>query len=244
VLWALNFKKSMSSKQTNQLKAAIFTVSLLFCQYLFAQTESLPILPQQDSTHLKKYNLFDDLSGTLIREPGESWLFGAESPALQNSLPEFDFNKKNRLKTFSFSQNKFESVLPELGSVEYFHNQFRWKVHEKMTVDFGAGIVMQNTIMNSDILNYQLSFSAVLEYSFNDWLSAYFYGQYLTRPLTQPPDYFDPFIHNNPLFMQSEFGTGLKAKYKNKYIDFRIFSIYGSEYNGVKPVHSKIRIGF
>ena len=140
--------------------------------------------------------------------------------------------------------NKIESLLPGLGSYSQYTNQFRWNAGKKITVDFGAGLVMQNTVFDPFIPNYQISFRAALEYSFNDWLSAYLYGQYITQPLNKPDDYFDPVMHNNPLFIQSEIGTGVKAGFKKTNVDFQINSIYDGKFKGMTPINSKIKIGF
>lgn len=234
----------MPLKQTIPKKAAIVIVHLLFCHLLFAQTENQYNTIKQEPVRLKKYGLFDNSlnfqSGYFI----EPTYFNSTFPAFENYNPASIFHKNSPTANFSYSQNKIESIMPGLGSYSHYTNQFRWNVGKKTALDFGAGLVMQNTIIDPFIPNYQISFRAVFEYTLNDWLSAYFYGQYITKPFNKPDDYFDPFMHNNPLFIQSEIGAGMKAGFKKTNIDFQINSIYDTKFGGMTPVNSKIRIGF
>jgi hypothetical protein len=236
----------MASKQIRHQKAVIFIFQLLFCQFLFAQSEPQVLMPEQDSIPFKKYTLFDNLSGVQLLYPGEYRFSNPQNSAFRNIQPEFEFGKESLSQPFSISQKKFESVLPGLGSIEHFSNQFRWNAGKRVAVDFGAGLVLQNTVMNPDILNYQVSFRAAIEYSFNDWLSAYIYGQYITKPINKPDDYFDPFMHSNPLFLQNEIGAGVKANFKKTYIGFEVYSLPGQEFKSdwLKPTNSRITIGF
>lgn len=238
--------KLMVSKQVTQQKAFLVFIFLMFYQILFAQTEIQPLLAQQDSVQLKKFRLFDDLSVFPVPGMGENWFFSPASPALNNLQSDFDFGKKQPPKTISVAQNKIETVLPNLGSIEHFTNQFRWKAGNRVAVDFGAGLALQNTIMNPIVPNYQLSFRASVEYSFNDWLSAYLYGQYITKPLNQADDYLDPFMHNNPLFLQNEIGAGMKANFNKTHIGFEIYSMPCQEFKSplLRPSNSRITIGF
>lgn len=236
----------MVSKQVTQQKTFLVFIFLMFYQILFAQTEIQPLHNEQDSIRLKKYNLFDDLSVIPASKLGENWFFSPAFPALNNVQSGLDFGKKQPPKVISVAQNKFETVLPNLGSIEHFTNQFRWNAGNRVAVDFSAGLAIQNTIMNPLVPNYQFSFRASVEYSFNDWLSAYFYGQYITKPINKPDDYFDPFMHNNPLFLQNEIGSGMKANFNKSHIGFEIYSMPGQEFKSVrlKPTNSRITIGF
>jgi hypothetical protein len=234
----------MSLKQNIPLKAAILIVPLLFCHLLYAQTEAQNKTKEQEPVRLKKYNLLDN---SLNFQPGyfaEPPYFNSPFPAFENYNPASFFNKNAPVANFSFSQNKFESIMPGFGSITHYTNQIRWNAGKKTALDFGAGLAMQNTIIDPFIPNYQISFRAALEYTFNDWLSAYFYGQYITKPINKPDDYFDPFMHNNPLYIQSEIGAGVKAGFKKTNIDFQINSIYDTKIGGMTPVNSKIKIGF
>ncbi len=233
----------MNLEYAIQKKILIIIIQLLICQHLYAQTEYKLFLPIQDTIQFEKHNHYESLQSlpTISRVA-----FGQ----INDLYPEYRYNKrifdsgKNHQETFSFSQTKFLTDLPDLGFVEHFENKLQWNPGNKTHIDYGAGLAIQNTFMNPYIPNYQLSLAASFKYSFNDWLTAYIYGQYLSRPLNKPDDYFDPFMYNNPTFLQNEVGAGFNARYKNTNIDLQIFSIYGAEYQDVKPVHSKIRIGF
>ena len=236
----------MASKQIMHLKAVIFIFQLLLCQILFAQSENRVLMPEQDSIQFKKYTLFDNLSGFHPSYQGENRFFSPQNPAFGNVQTEFDFGRESPSKIFSISQSKFETVLPGLGSIEHFASQFRWNAGNRVTVEFGAGLALQNTIMNPNIPNYQLSLRAAIEYSFNDWLSAYIYGQYITKPINKPDDYFDPFMHSNPLFLQNEIGAGVKANFNKAYIGIEIYSMPGQKFKSplFRPTNSRITIGF
>jgi hypothetical protein len=234
----------MSLKQIIPIKAAIVIIQLLFCHLLFAQTENQNITKEQEPVRFKKYNLLDN---SLNYQPGyfaEPNYFNSSFPVFENYNPASFYNKNAPTASFSFSQNKFESIMPGLGSIAHYTNQLRWNAGKKTTLDFGAGLAMQNTVFDPFIPNFQISFRAALEYTFNDWLSAYFYGQYVTKPINKPQNYFDPFMHNNPLFIQPEIGAGMKAGFKKTNIDFQINSIFDTEFGGMTPVNSKIKIGF
>jgi hypothetical protein len=180
-------------------------------------------------------------------QPGyfiEPTFINSPFPAFENYNPTSFFQNNATTSKFSFSQNKIESIMPGLGSYAHYTNQFHWTTGKKAALDFGAGLVMQNTSIDPFIPNYQISFRAVFEYTLNDWLSAYFFGQYITKPFNKPDDYFDPLMHNNPLFIKSEIGAGMKAGFKKTNIDFQINSIYDTKIEGMTPVNSKIRIEF
>jgi len=51
-------------------------------------------------------------------------------------------------------------------------------------------------------------------------------------------------MHNNPLFIQPEIGAGVKGGIKKTNVDFQINSIYDTNFGGMAPVNSKIKIGF
>lgn len=236
----------MTPKKFKQRMVIILVALLCFNQFLLAQTETKLSLAQQDSIQLKKFGLFDDLSVFPVPDTRNTWIFSPETPGFKNLQYGFEFNQKRPPKSFSVSQSKFETTMPGLGSIEHFTNQFRWNAGDKLVVDFGAGLAIQNTVLNPLYPNYQLSFRASIEYSFNDWLSAYLYGQYITKPLNKPNDYFDPLLYNNPLFLQNEIGAGMKANFNKTHIGFEIYSMPGQEFKSVRlrPTNSRITIGF
>jgi hypothetical protein len=234
----------MTLKQTIQKIAAIVIVHLLFCHLIFAQTENQNNTIKQEPIRLKKYGLFDNSLNSQSGYVVDPLNFNSPFSAFENYNFAPFFHKNAPIANFSITQNKFESIMSGLGSITHYTNQLQWKAGKKTTFDFGAGLAIQNSIIDPIIPNYQISFRAALEYSFNDWLSGYFYGQYITKPLNKPADYSDPLMHNNPMFIQSEIGAGVKAGFKKTNIDFQINSIYDSKYGGLTPVNSKIKIGF
>jgi hypothetical protein len=240
----LEFKSvTVELRSNNYFITGILAFELLFCQMLVAQPESRLIFLKQDSIRLMRYTLYDNIT-----------VFPLYDSEASLQLRPFNFNynyfqplyklDKDPNTAFSFSQSRFVSELTGLGSVEHYSNQISWNAGSKTKIELGAGLAIQNTIMNLFVPNYQLSFKGVFEYSFNDWISVYLYGQYLTAPINKPDNYFDPFMHNNTLFLQNEVGAGINTTYKKSRIDLHIFSIYGSDFKEVTPVHSKIRIGF
>jgi len=234
----------MSLKQIIPIKAALVIIHFLFCHLLFAQTENQNITKEQEPLRLKKYNLLDN---SLNFQPGnfaEPSYFNSLFTAFENYNSASLFHKNTSNYNFSISQNKFESIMPGLGSITHYTNQLIWSAGKRTAFEFGAGLAMQNTVIDPFIPNYQISFRAAMEYSFNDWLSGYFYGQYVTKPINKPDDYFDPILHNNPLFIQSEIGAGVKAGFKRTNVDFQINSKFDSKFGGMTPVNSKIKIAF
>ena len=234
----------MSLKQTIPKKTAIFIIQVLFCHLIFAQTEYQNNTLKQEPVRFKKYSLLDNSLNFQSEYFVESTYLNSPFPAFENYNSATFIHKNTSNNNFSISQNKFESIMPGLGSITHYTNQIRWNAGKKTTLDFGAGLAMQNTVFDPFIPNYQFSFRAALEYSFNDWLSGYFYGQYVTKPINKPDDYFDPFMHNNPMFIQSEIGAGVKAGFKRTNVDFQINSIYDTKSGGMTPVNSKIKIAF
>lgn len=150
-------------------------------------------------------------------------------------------------KNISFSQNKTENIFPNLGVYQHFNNSFNYTINDKIIVYFGIGLVKQNTILTSNYPNYQFSFHTSVEYAITNWLSAYIAGQYLTPPINKSKDFFDPFIYRNPLFLQTEIGSGIKAKYKNIKADIGVKVITSTQFKQSSPIgtmNSKVTIGF
>lgn len=114
----------------------------------------------------------------------------------------------------------------------------------KFTYQFGVGLAMQNSILSTNDLNYQLTFDAIIEYSFSQRISGYIYGQILSNPLNNPGGNFDPFIFNNPLFLQNELGVGVKTHLKNSTLDFKLFHVYWHQNNKFSQSQSNFRIIF
>ena len=153
----------MSLNQTIPIKAANVIIHLLFCHLLFAQTEYQNTIKEQEPLRLKKYNLLDN---SLNYQPGyfaEPSDFNPSFPAFENYNPNLFFKKYSPAASFSFSQNKFGSIMPGLRSITHYTNNLRWNAGKKTTLDFGAGLAMQNTIFDPFVPNFQISFRAALD---------------------------------------------------------------------------------
>ncbi len=232
-------------KSIRRMVIICFTL-LWYSHLLFAQTEVLPLHYELDSIRLKKYHLNDNLSNLPLPGMVENRFFNTASSEINNLQYVYQFRNKQLPKTFLISFNESKTVLPGLGTIEHFTNQLRWHPGRNFTIDFKSGLAIQNTIMNPYVPNYQLSFRASVEYFFNDWLSAYLYAQYISKPLNRSATYFDPFMSNNPLFLQNEVGAGLKANFNKTHIGLEVYSMPGQDFKSVrlKPANSRITIGF
>lgn len=230
----------MNLKTTILLKLIVaFNISI-FCNAVNGQTEKSGI-PENAKDSLKRYLLFN-VSPVFQPYFKNSYELDLVGPFSRNTqLPQL-FGTKNRINSFSFGQKKSESVLTGLGSYQHFTNHLNIK-RKKFAFDFGIGFANQNTVLMSQSI-YQFSFRASAEYKLASWISGYLYGQYISKPINRPADFFDPFMHRNPLFLQPEIGAGLKTNFKKVNADFQIFSIYGTELDNISPVNSRLRIGF
>ena len=234
----------MAINQTLSVKVALVIVFILFKHLLFAQSELQNKNPESETYRLKKYNLSDYSMNFQNRYFEEQLYFKSSFPSLVNNSSPFFYQKNTTLSNFSFSINKFEATMPGLGSVTHYTSLIRWNAGKKTNFEFGAGLANQNTVFDPFVANYQFSFKAAAEYSFNHRLSTYLYGQYVTQPINKHDNYFDPLIYNNPFFIQSEIGAGVKAGFKKTNVDFKINSIYDKTSGGMTPVNSKIQIEF
>lgn len=145
-----------------------------------------------------------------------------------------------------FSQTKNEFEIPSLGFSHQFNNTFTYTDKNKITASAGIGFVHQNSILNTYMPNYQLSFKAYFEYELTDWLKAYFYGQYVTRSLTVDNKFIDPLMLWNPIFVKTEMGAGLQAKYKNIKLDVGMKKTFNTQVRNfnVQSMDSKLILGF
>ncbi|MFW6371785.1 MAG: hypothetical protein ACOC10_11345 [Bacteroidota bacterium] len=235
------------AQKKSMLRMVLICVTLLWYNHpLFAQTEIQPLHFEQDSIRLKKYNLDDDLSFFLFSGAGENRFFDRTTPEINNYQFVYQFKKKQLPKTILVTNNNLKTFLPGLGSIEHFTTQFRWYTGKNVTIDFRTGLAIQNTIMNPYMPNYQLSFRASVEYDINNWLTTYLYAQFISNPLNRADAYFDPFMSNNPLFLQNEIGGGLKANFNNKHIGLEVYSMPEHNFKSIRlnPTNSRIVIGF
>jgi hypothetical protein len=165
----------------------------------------------------------------------------------------YDFEKRNqtyflkpadRINNFIFNQYKTENEFPGLGNSQLFNNQAMWDLGNNFRLGLETGLAIQNTTFDPFVPKYQLSFGFTIDYAINNRLSAYLFGRYITSPLNKPADYFDPFMYNNSLFLQSVTGAGLKSNIKNKFIDFQIMSGYDPHMKMMNNFNSKLKIKF
>lgn len=142
---------------------------------------------------------------------------------------------------------------PQLGSYEQYLTEFRVAPTSRTRFLFEAGVVKQSMYGGTasanqlEKPNYQLDFAAYLEHDFNAWLSYYMYGQYISPSLTND-NFVGPPPEVSDLFKQTEYGTGLKAKYKNLKADVGVKKTHPlnpGKFNPVKSAfRSKVTIGF
>lgn len=221
-----------------------FSILSLYCNCLQAQTENIISLDEKDSLKLKGselFNKFQFLSQPNIRTNlnYNSFLNGFEK---RNHI--LFLNPTNSIKNFTFNQQKTELELSGLGNSQCYNNELLWDIGKKFTLGLEAGLAIQNTIINPLVPNYQFSFGFTINYAINNRLNAYLFGHYFSSPLNKPDDYFDPFMYNNALFLQSGTGTGLKSNIKNTFIDFQIMSGYDHQLKIMNNMNSKLQIKF
>lgn len=214
----------------------------LFYQNIHAQTDNLfkPVLPESDT--LRGYNLLEVIPDTEIIHFMDLSKFGSENLSKRDHQVFYDFNEPFFTNRLSFNQIKSSSELTGLGYYEHFVNNFGFE-KDKFTFDLGFGLASQTTLLMTTPV-YQTTFSASVKYAVTRWLNAYLYGQYVTKPFNKSNDYFDPFLHNNPLFLQSEIGGGLKTNFKKVNADLKIYSIYQNSSKKFSPVNSVFSIEF
>lgn len=146
-----------------------------------------------------------------------------------------------------FEQSKIDLQLPNLGEYHHYKNTFKYVPNDKLSFGFGLGLLQQNTLLSGYQEIYRFTFHSSVEYELTKWLSAYFYGQYVSNPLNSSASLFDPLQYMNPLFVQTEVGGGLKAKYKNIEAGVGMKAIYDTQFhqsNPIKSMDTKISIGF
>lgn len=229
------------------LKSIVFAFYLFVVNQVVAQTTDTTKFSGQTSDDKTRIN--PELYSPILQ------------PKLFNQkefiIPTLNFNKNNPLffkpeqtrylNRISFTQNKELNLFPNLGGYEHFNNNFNYNIGNSATINLGLGFLKQNSILNSYQPNYQFSFYTSLEYALNEWLSTYFYGQYITPAINNTNPKLDPLIQMNPIFFQTEMGGGLRAKYKNIKTDVGMKNIYDTQFNQSNPVQfmdTKVTIGF
>lgn len=221
-------------------KTGIFVLHIFICFSIFAQNEEVIKLKNNEIFVPQKLNL-QPFSTDFQRNysdvlPSQNYF------APTNKL--FMSKENNSLTRISFNQNKIEDYSPGLGSYEFFNNSLNYRINNNTLIEMGLGLARQNSILYAAKPNYQIGFQASVEFAVTSKLDAFIYGQYFTSPINKSKDFFDPFIFQNPLFLQSEVGAGIKRDYKNMDAKFQINSIYDNHKGHFAPINSKITIGF
>jgi hypothetical protein len=150
------------------------------------------------------------------------------------------------LKGIQFRQNKTTAVFPTLGNFEHYNNSIIFSPMNNLVLGLDFGLVKQNSILSANDLNYQYSFEASVEYNLTEWLSVYGYGRYVT-PKANFKKVFDPLIYMNPLFLHTETGGGLRAKYRNIKADIgmqRVFDNHYKKFNNINTFNTKVTLKF
>ncbi len=228
------------------MRILFLSIILLLTSLLFAQNEQGLSLNQQE---LYFPIATPPLTATLnFQQPKLENIKHFNSLSLDTlfQLNKLYFTKLTEPTTFSFSQDKREETFIGLGNYEHFNNRFIFNKKDKLLINLEMGLIKQNTIQDFN-LNFHLSMRTLIEYKINKTLSAYMYGQYISAPLNQNNSSFDSFSYMNPLFLQTEIGTGLRASYKNFKTDVGMKSMHDNQFNQIKSINTmntKITIGF
>ena len=204
-------------------KFLIIFAFLLDNHFLFAQNENEVITVTKEQTAAikpdNKLLLDEELNSINIDEVELKLLESTKkSTKLFNSKPLKDdkylLKKTVQLSVFSIAQNKIESQSIGLGNYSLFNNNFIYNYNNRLSLRFGLGLLKQSSVINYLNPSIHYNLNSYLEYKFTDHLSLYMYGQYLGADLNNSANHFDPLIYNNPLFIHTEVGAGLKAEYK------------------------------
>ena len=222
----------------------IFSVMLLFVTVLAqAQSESQTKLFDGDTTGINIENMFNNFNSSKI--PALKGTFHLKNNPYGINLKKNYFNAvEYGVKRITFSQKKAVAEISGLGTSEWLNNGIFLQSGERFTLGIEGGLAIQNTVINPRIPNYQYTLGVSVSFAINDNLDGYFFGRYISEPFNKPDDYFDPFMYNNPLFLQSGTGAGLKSNIKNKIVDFQIMSGYDHQLKNMNNFNSKLQIKF
>ncbi len=222
-------------------KTYIFIYLIFICNSLVAQNEEVSKIKSHEINSPQKLFLLP-FSTDLQHNSSNTSTFKNYFTPTNNKI--FRLNETNPFTRISFNQNKIENNLTGLGSYEFFNNSLNYRINNNTKVEIGMGLARQNSVLFAAKPNYQIGFQTSLEFAVNPKLDAFIYGQYFTSPVNKSKDFFDPFIYQNPLFLQSEVGAGVKRDYKNVDAKFQINTNYDNKNGQFAPINSKIIIGF
>ncbi len=169
-----------------------------------------------------------------------------QSESILNLVPDLFLSPEIHKESLTFSNSHEQGVLPNLGVTHQYKANVFYQATGNLQLALGGGLLQQNSVLTSWAPNYQMDFSASLEYQLNSWLFAYVNGQYLSPAFNQK-GLFDPLQFMSPLFQQNGTESGLRAKFKNVKVDAGVKTINGSmqtETMSSSYFKSKISVGF
>lgn len=228
------------------MRALLYFILLSFSAIIaFGQTE--PKMPTfKDSAKYSPQISSEFIEGPIF-SPGELLELGNATLSIPRETSPFQFNLADKQDNFDFEQAKIVNELPNLGISKQYNNTFFYKAGERLSITTNLGLVQQNTVYNASKLNYQFTIGASAEYAITDWLFAYLYGQYVTPSLTQGNNFVDPLLYWDNNFVQTNYGTGLRTKFKSVMLDVGMTKTIDTpfqKFNNVQTMDSKLTIGF
>lgn len=226
-------------------KIIILTILIFICYTASSQTEQKEELNRQEYLLKRSIALPEipfDVQTELFRKQPGSYSFPSFSELL-----DLKFNPDKITKRLQFSQNMVADNFYLLGNFQHYKNDLIYNVNDKLIVKIGTGLVKQNTSLSAFTPNYQISLYSSFEYMITDWLSAFLAGQFITPSISVGKTQFDPLLYMNPIFLNSDISTGLRAKHKNIKLDMGVSKMYDTQYKVANPIgsmNSKLIIGF
>lgn len=223
----------------------LLSILLFWCNTTFAQSEE-KLTPQFEHVVLDINTL--NLSSSFETVPfNEIEFLSSDTRYLELQKFELQNGEMALFKKMKIEQTKMDVKMTNMGEYQHYKNTLVYSPDDKLSFRLGGGLLQQNTLMSGNREIYRFTFHSSVEYELTSWLSAYLYGQYVSNPVNGPGNLYDPVQYMNPLFLQTETGGGLKAKYKNIEAGVGMKAIYDTQFNQSNPVKSmdtKIRIGF
>lgn len=207
--------------KTFKIKILLYFIFLIFTLKTFAQTET--ILEHDYEKDFQKNRLSLNNPIFIWQQTDFNSIYN-NTVLFQNNLNsslKFDYNI-NPSGSFSFTPQKAEYHLANLGGYEHYQYNIEFKKNDRLSFNFGTGILKQSTIYGGPGPNFHFSSFALMKYSVTDWLSAYLYGQFISPSIGRVQNFFDPLIFSDPQFKQSEFGVGVNAGFKKMSVDFKV----------------------
>lgn len=243
----LVYREKYNLLNQKTIRITYLVIHLFLANILFAQPEQNIKLNEQGLYMPIKISPLSVIFDSQLIEFDNATLLNPTNIYSKFNLQNYQLEKLNPLKDFSFKLEKKEVTYIGLGHYEHFKNNFTYLRKDKLLFNLEVGLAKQSTILNSNNIDFHFSFMSLIEYKITKSLSAYIYGQYLTSPLNKTKTSFNDLSYMSPLFLQTEIGAGLRANYKNINADVGMKSMYDTQFNQLKPINSmstKITIGF